>query len=1060
MIIIRYLQALMLFGIVCCFSTDSYSSVHYFQNNPSLVGIRINNGQRVTNKIEVSIEVKSLKLDDKLIAEMQIGLSSDLSDGKWMPYTTEKKQVTLKGQDGMKTVYVRLKDKAGNLSPIENAEILLDTSPPHGCSLIINGGSELTNDRQMRAVLTLAATDAVKMQISNSPGFENATWENFAETKSWILGPAGDGNKTVHARFMDAAQNISESINASIIVDTQPPKNGTVVINDNEKFTRTPKVNIRITAEDADKVMLVDRLGKTEIFSFENGNDKLLKEWEFDTLQGTKTIKAFFMDKAGNKTVTAATDDIIFDSQGPPPPIILINNGAKYTNSADGKVNVKFTSRVAISLLKMQISHSIDFQNKPIVPAVASIDGYQLDHSQDGIKYIYARYYDEAGNPSEAGKAEIILDREKPVIKKLEINGGAEWITTSKVNISIDTQGASHMQIGASETIFRSTVWEPFKSVVGQFQLPVGEGEKVVYVRLKDEAENISDPAQVKVMMDTKPPVGEIVIDIKNKFTNHKDKKVDLLLKVDDAAEMMLSESADFKNMEWQSIKPSVSGFVLSGDDGPKTLFLKLRDKAGNVSTSISAGIILDRLPPQECKLLINNGARWLNNPTKRATLSFVAKGATEMIVDHQSTFPSAKWLPLKPTMGWTFEGTDGQKKVYAKFRDEAGNESETLEASIMLDTQAPELEKFLIDNGVQFTNNKDLKTVVTVTAKGAHFLSLSNKPFDKPDLITWTPFAEQIEWKLEGEEGAKTVFLILKDSAGNISQSNTANIILDKTPPQGGKILINNNDKYINHPDKRANLMISVSHAIEMMVSNDPQFKDAKWEPYQNRKENWILEGDEGEKIVYARFRDEAGNISEPAMDKIILDRKPPTNPKVLINDDSVYTSRKDRMVRLKLSVVEGKEMIISQDRSFSDAKWEAFQPQKDFVLKGEDGEKEVFVKFRDEAGNESAVVSDKIISDIHPPVPVRLVINDGEEWTNAQNKQITLNIEANGADEMMIASDSEFKDGRWIAYATQMSFILPGEDGDKQVFVKFRDKAGNISNIVSANVKLKRAF
>jgi hypothetical protein len=708
----------------------------------------------------------------------------------------------------------------------------------------------------------------------------------------------------------------------------------------------------------------------------------------------------------------------------------------------------------------MQVSNTPEFVNVPITNFIGTIDNWQLDASQDGVKSVYVIFYDEAGNPSTITKTDIILDREKPVVKKLEINGGAEWTTNSKVKVNLEAEGASMMQMGTSDAVFRSTVWEPVKNSIDQYQLPMGDGEKSIFVRLKDEAENISDPIQAKIMMDTKPPVGEISIDNKSKFTNNKEKKVNLQLRIDDASEMQISESADFKGVEWQPAKAEISGFTLSGDDGPKNVFLRLKDKAGNASTVVSANIILDRTAPEDCRLLINNGSKWINTPSKRATLSLLAKGAHEMMIANNASFSGVKWESMKPTLGWTLEGDDGLKKVYAKFRDEAGNESGVVEASIMLDTKVPELDKFLIDNGAQFTNNKELKTTISIQAKGAHFYALSNKPFDKPDAAPWKPFVEQSEWRLEGDEGAKTVFLILKDSAGNIAPSFTANIILDRTPPQGVKILINNNEKFVNHAEKRVNLMIAASQATEMMISNHSEFKDAQWEPFAPRKDNWILQGEDGEKIVFAKFRDGAGNMSETATGKIVLDRKPPTDPKIVINNDSVYTTRRDKMVRLRLSATEAKGMIISQDRNFADTKWEDYQAQKDFVLKGDDGEKEVFVKYRDDAGNETAIVSDKIILDINPPTPVRFVINNGEEWTNAQDKKVVLNIEAEGADEMMVSTQADFKDGQWRPYARQIDFILPGDDGDKQLFIRFRDKAGNISTTVSSIVKLKRTF
>jgi hypothetical protein len=59
-----------------------------------------------------------------------------------------------------------------------------------------------------------------------------------------------------------------------------------------------------------------------------------------------------------------------------------------------------------------------------------------------------------------------------------------------------------------------------------------------------------------------------------------------------------------------------------------------------------------------------------------------------------------------------------------------------------------------------------------------------------------------------------------------------------------------------------------------------------------------------------------------------------------------------------------------------------------------------------------------------------------------------------------MMVSSDPDFIDGQWRPYALHYDFILPGDDGDKHVYIRFKDKAGNISTTVSSMVKLKRTF
>jgi hypothetical protein len=90
-------------------------------------------------------------------------------------------------------------------------------SMPTNTSIIINNGDATTASTS--ATLTLAATGATVMEISNDPTFSGAVWEPFMVTKSWML-TVGDGLKTVYAMFRDSSSSSSEdmSSNTSAVV--------------------------------------------------------------------------------------------------------------------------------------------------------------------------------------------------------------------------------------------------------------------------------------------------------------------------------------------------------------------------------------------------------------------------------------------------------------------------------------------------------------------------------------------------------------------------------------------------------------------------------------------------------------------------------------------------------------------------------------------------------------------------------------------------------------------------------------------------------------------------
>ena len=152
---------------------------------------------------------------------------------------------------------------------------------------------------------------------------------------------------------------------------------------------------------------------------------------------------------------------------------------------------------------------------------------------------------------------------------------------------------------------------------------------------------------------------------------------------------------------------------------------------------------------------------------------------------------------------------------------------------------------------------------------------------------------------------------------------------------------------------------------------------------------------------------------------------------------------------------------MIIAQNPQFEGAQWEEFQSKKQVELAGEEGEKEIFVKFMDEAGNETQPVSDKIMLDYTPPQVMDLTIEGGKEWTNHSQGRVSLFFKVEGATEMMISEEPDFSSVSWQPYQPEVTdFKLSEEDGEKKIYVKFRDDAGNVSEVSSAVINLKKHF
>ena len=120
-------------------------------------------------------------------------------------------------------------DVAGNgNTAAAQLSIVSDTLAPTGTSISINGGDTYTNSTSV--TLTLSATGASDMMISENSDFSGASYEAYSASKAFTLSST-DGTKTVYVKYKDAAGNESTVVSDTIELDTVHP---TVTITSSE----------------------------------------------------------------------------------------------------------------------------------------------------------------------------------------------------------------------------------------------------------------------------------------------------------------------------------------------------------------------------------------------------------------------------------------------------------------------------------------------------------------------------------------------------------------------------------------------------------------------------------------------------------------------------------------------------------------------------------------------------------------------------------------------------------------------------------------------------------
>ena len=332
----------------------------------------------------------------------------------------------------------------------------------------------------------------------------------------------------------------------------------------------------------------------------------------------------------------------------------------------------------------------------------------------------------------------------------------------------------------------------------------------------------------------------------------------------------------------------------------------------------------------------------------------------------------------------WNLASGDGVRTVYAQFRDGAGNISAPVSDSIILDTTPPSVVALALNGGAQFTNSPDIGTsIIGSDTNELSVVRLSNKPDKAFGKLTYGAdygytkgSVLGVPWSLansatggSADNGPRTVYIQFRDAANNWSPIGSATIFLDTVAPAAGVAISDGAPK-----TSSSNVILALAGSDTapasglgaMRFSNDgASWSD--WEPFAATKP-WALTSGDGTKTVHVQLRDNAGNVSTVAQDTIVLDSaivdtEPPSGS-ISINNGDAATSSANVTLTLSASDTGGsglKEMSFSNDgKTWSS--WEPFAGSKAWVLAGGAGSKAVRARFRDNAGNISAVAQDTI--------------------------------------------------------------------------------------------------
>ena len=370
------------------------------------------------------------------------------------------------------------------------------------------------------------------------------------------------------------------------------------------------------------------------------------------------------------------------------------------------------------------------------------------------------------------------------------------------------------------------------------------------------ESDTTATVLSMELLLSTGPE-GQIVINggalYSDSFT------VDLTIAAsEDAVLMMLSEDVDFIGAQWEAVESTKTYTFSDTVDGSKILYIRFADANGLETTPVTATITVDTTGPTGT-LLIAGDLDYVNDT--QVTLTINGEDLTVislMMISNDEGFTDVEWENYGTTKEWTLTSDDGEKTVYLKLKDIVENESDTIQATITLDTTLPFSPSVSIDEGT-YTNSQSITLTLSASSDLAPIEKVMISESSDFTGAEWVDYSASINYTLSTGDGAKTIYAKFKDAAGNISSVVSDSITLDTTNPTAPEI--SNTGRRVT----AATETISITTDSVDTNFDTYQAKGAQYDDWTDVDTPLIfnLSGDDTWYTLEIRAKDQAGNLS-----------------------------------------------------------------------------------------------------------------------------------------------------------------------------------------------------
>jgi hypothetical protein len=466
-------------------------------------------------------------------------------------------------------------------------------------------------------------------QANNNSDFSSINYDSgevYLPKSSFIPeSPLSDGSWYWRVRTQDSDGGWGQFSSPWIVnIDTKPP-NSLITMPVNNEFyysinkisgsasdtvtnSTIRKVEIAIKRQNDNYYWNEFSWVSSEIWILTNGTTNWVYDSYFITWQsGEYIIKSRAMDIALNIEIPENGLKFTIDKNKPSSAIITPKN-----NSFINKLNSitgNSTDNDGVGINKIEICIERDNDNRfwngiswksfeywleANGTDIWSYDTSKIKWTTNTEYIIFTRAIDKVGNIEVPDLGNTFMFDDKPPKISFLINNGDEYTNLSNVTLTIQTEdtGSGINQMSTSPNNISWSTWKKFTHKE-LYNLTSDDGEKKVYCRVNDFANNIAIINDT-IILDSTPPYSLSIL-INNGSSETYSTLVYLTFNAKDdlSGIFKMCFSIDGRNWSiWENYTDTMV-FNLSTGKSIKTIYFKVKDRAGNIADPVFATILL-----------------------------------------------------------------------------------------------------------------------------------------------------------------------------------------------------------------------------------------------------------------------------------------------------------------------------------------------------------------------------------------------------------------------------------------------------------------------------------